>query len=50
MRTVIITMLSSLALSACADTTATLEPQTDNSITATAITGGLHHPWSLAFV
>ncbi|PHR64283.1 PQQ-dependent sugar dehydrogenase [Alcanivorax sp.] len=50
MRTVIITMLSSLALSACADTAATLEPQTNDSITATEITGGLHHPWSLAFV
>ena len=50
MRPAITAMLSSLALMACADTTATLEPQTNDSITATEITDGLHHPWSLAFV
>ncbi|HIL21998.1 MAG TPA: PQQ-dependent sugar dehydrogenase, partial [Alcanivorax sp.] len=50
MRPAITAMLSSLALIACADTTATLEPQTNDSITATEITDGLHHPWSLAFV
>ena len=49
MRPAITAILSSLVLSACADTTATLEPQTNDSIT-TEITNGLHHPWSLAFV
>lgn len=44
------TLLTSLALSACADNTATPTPQIDNTISASEVTGGLHHPWALAFV
>lgn len=44
------TLLASLAVTACADTAATLEAQRDDSVTATEISNGLHHPWSLGFV
>ena len=50
MRSLATISLAIFSLCACADTTATLEPQTNDSITATEITDGLHHPWSLAFV
>ena len=50
MRSLSTISLAIFSLCACADTTATLEPQTNDSITATEITDGLHHPWSLAFV
>lgn len=50
MRPVTTLLLTSLALSACADNAATLAPQSNNDIRASEITDGLHHPWSLAFV
>ena len=50
MRPVLFATLAGLALSACADNTATLNPENDNTATATVITDGLHHPWSLAFL
>ncbi|MQX51822.1 PQQ-dependent sugar dehydrogenase [Alcanivorax sediminis] len=50
MRPVLATLLGSLTLTACADHSASLQPSTDNTITASEISSGLHHPWSLAFV
>ena len=50
MRPAIAIVLTSVALTACADNSATREPVIDNSIATTTITGGLHHPWALGFV
>lgn len=50
MRPVLATLLGSLALTACADNSASLSPQTDDTIIASEIGSGLHHPWALAFV
>ena len=50
MRSLITVTLTALSLSACADNAATLSPQSNDSVTTTTLTDGLHHPWSLAFV
>lgn len=49
MRSLITVTLTALSLSACADNAATLSPQSNDSVTTTTLTDGLHHPghWRL---
>lgn len=50
MRPLTTLFLAGVALSACADNSATLEAKADNATNVSEISSGLHHPWALAFV
>ncbi len=52
MRPVLATLLGSLALTACADNSASLSPQTDDTITASEISSGFITPglWLLSLI
>ena len=50
MRSLTTITLTIFSLCACADNTATLAPKSNDSAAVTALTDGLHHPWSLAFL